>query len=229
MANEIIIAIDGHSSTGKSTMAKQLAKELGYVYVDTGAMYRAVALFAMNNRFITNANFNKEALIQSLNQISLKFVFNETRGFAEMYLNNVNVEDQIRTMEVSAQVSTVAAVSEVRRLLVAQQQKMGHDKRIVMDGRDIGTVVFPKAELKLFVTAAAEVRAKRRFDELTAKGESVSYQEIYDNVVERDSIDSSRTDSPLLKAADAIEIDNSNLTREQQFEMILKLAKERIL
>lgn len=229
MGNKIIIAIDGHSSTGKSTMAKQLAKELGYVYVDTGAMYRAVALFAMNSGFISNQILDKEALIQSLNEISLKFVFNEQLGFAEMYLNNENVETQIRTLEVSAQVSTVAAVSEVRRLLVAQQQKMGIDKGIVMDGRDIGTVVFPNAELKLFVTAAAEVRAKRRFDELTAKGENVSYQDIYSNVVERDSIDSNRTDSPLLKAADAIEIDNSNLTREQQFEMILELAKERIL
>jgi cytidylate kinase len=229
MGNKIIIAIDGHSSTGKSTMAKQLAKELGYVYVDTGAMYRAVALFAMNRGFISNQILDKEALIQSLNQISLKFVFNDKLGFAEMYLNDENVETQIRSLEVSAQVSTVAAVSEVRRLLVAQQQKMGIDKGIVMDGRDIGTVVFPNAELKLFVTAAAEVRAKRRYEELISKGESVNYQEIYENVVERDRIDSTRSDSPLLKAADAIEIDNSNLTRQQQFEMILELAKERIL
>lgn len=228
MKKKIIIAIDGHSSTGKSTMAKQLAKELGYVYVDTGAMYRAVALFAMKQGFIKSDFFVKQALINSLDQLSLSFIFNETRGFAEMYLNNENVEDQIRTLEVSAQVSVVAAVSEVRRLLVAQQQKMGEEKGIVMDGRDIGTVVFPNAELKLFVTASAEIRAKRRYDELLAKGEIVSYDEIFQNVVERDRIDSSRSDSPLVKAADAIEIDNSNLSREQQFELILKLAHERI-
>ncbi|OYQ46844.1 (d)CMP kinase [Flavobacterium aurantiibacter] len=228
MKKKIIIAIDGHSSTGKSTMAKQLAKELGYVYVDTGAMYRAVALFAMKQGFIKSDFFDKQALINSLDQLSLSFIFNETRGFAEMYLNNENVEDQIRTLEVSAQVSVVAAVSEVRRLLVAQQQKMGEEKGIVMDGRDIGTVVFPNAELKLFVTASAEIRAKRRYDELLAKGEIVSYDEIFQNVVERDRIDSSRSDSPLVKAADAIEIDNSNLSREQQFELILKLAHERI-
>ncbi|WP_298145717.1 (d)CMP kinase [Flavobacterium sp.] len=228
MKKKIIIAIDGHSSTGKSTMAKQLAKELGYVYVDTGAMYRAVALFAMKKGFITPNFFDKEALVNTLDQLSLKFIFNENRGFAEMYLNNENVEDQIRTLEVSAQVSVVAAVSEVRRLLVAQQQKMGKEKGIVMDGRDIGTVVFPDAELKLFVTASAEIRAKRRYDELAAKGEQVSYDEIFQNVVERDRIDSSRSDSPLVKAADAIEIDNSNLSREQQFELILQLAHERI-
>ncbi|MFY7664486.1 (d)CMP kinase [Flavobacterium sp.] len=228
MKKKIIIAIDGHSSTGKSTMAKQLAKELGYVYVDTGAMYRAVALFAMKHGFIKSDFFDKQALINALDQLSLSFIFNETRGFAEMYLNNENVEDQIRTLEVSAQVSVVAAVSEVRRLLVAQQQKMGEEKGIVMDGRDIGTVVFPNAELKLFVTASAEIRAKRRYDELLAKGEIVSYDEIFQNVVERDRIDSSRSDSPLVKAADAIEIDNSNLSREQQFELILKLAHERI-
>lgn len=228
MKKKIIIAIDGHSSTGKSTMAKQLAKELGYVYVDTGAMYRAVALFAMKHSFIKSDFFDKQALINALDQLSLSFIFNETRGFAEMYLNNENVEDQIRTLEVSAQVSVVAAVSEVRRLLVAQQQKMGEEKGIVMDGRDIGTVVFPNAELKLFVTASAEIRAKRRYDELLAKGEIVSYDEIFQNVVERDRIDSSRSDSPLVKAADAIEIDNSNLSREQQFELILKLAHERI-
>ncbi len=228
MKKKIIIAIDGHSSTGKSTMAKQLAKELGYVYVDTGAMYRAVALFAMKRGFIKSDFFDKAALVNALDQLSLNFIFNETRGFAEMYLNNENVEEQIRTLEVSAHVSAVAAVSEVRRLLVAQQQKMGEEKGIVMDGRDIGTVVFPNAELKLFVTASPEIRAKRRFDELIAKGETVRYQEIYENVVERDRIDSSRSDSPLLKAADAIEIDNSNLTREQQFDLILKLANERI-
>ncbi len=223
---KITIAIDGFSSTGKSTLAKQLAKHLGYVYVDTGAMYRAVAFFAMENGYITTEIFNKETLINNLSNIKLHFEFNSALGFAEMYLNNVNVEKEIRTLEVSNFVSRVAEVSEVRAKLVEQQQEMGNNKGIVMDGRDIGTVVFPDAELKIFMTASSETRAQRRFDELEAKGDSVSYEEVLKNVQERDYIDTHREDSPLVTAQDAIEIDNSYLTREEQFKVVLELIEE---
>lgn len=222
---KITIAIDGHSSTGKSTLAKQLARELGYAYVDTGAMYRAVTYFAMQHGFIDKDGFDKDGLIKLLPDVSLQFLFNPELGFAEMYLNEVKVEAEIRTMEVSGFVSRVAEVSEVRAKLVEQQQHMGEHKGIVMDGRDIGTVVFPNAELKIFMTASAEVRAHRRHDELMAKGQEVSYDEVLANVVERDYIDSHREDSPLLKAGDAIEVDNSNLSREEQFEKVMALAK----
>lgn len=225
MDKKITIAIDGHSSTGKSTLAKQLARELGYVYVDTGAMYRAVTYFAMQHGFIDKDGFDKDGLIKLLPDVSLQFLFNPELGFAEMYLNEVNVETEIRTMEVSGYVSRVAEVSEVRAKLVEQQQHMGEHKGIVMDGRDIGTVVFPDAELKIFMTASAEVRAHRRHDELTGKGQEVSYEEVLANVVERDYIDSHREDSPLVKADDAIEVDNSNLSREEQFEKVMALAK----
>jgi CMP/dCMP kinase len=224
--NTITIAIDGFSSTGKSTLAKQLAKHLGYVYVDTGAMYRAITLFAMQMGYITNEFFDKETLINSLPNIKLHFEFNSDLGFAEMYLNEVNVEKEIRTIEVSSFVSKIAEVSEVRSKLVEQQQEMGKGKGIVMDGRDIGTVVFPNAELKIFMTASPETRAKRRFDELQAKGDSVTYEEVLKNVQERDYIDTHRDDSPLVKADDAIEIDNSYLTREEQFSIVLELAQE---
>jgi len=224
---KITIAIDGFSSTGKSTLAKQLAKELGYVYVDTGAMYRAVTLFAMQQGLISDDHFSKEQLIAALPQISLQFLFNPQLGFAEMYLNGQNVETEIRTLEVSQQVSRIAEVSEVRAKLVEQQQKMGADKGIVMDGRDIGTVVFPDAELKIFMTASPETRAQRRFDELTAKGQQVTYDDVLQNVVGRDKIDTSRDDSPLVKAEDAYEVDNSNLSREEQFALVLKLANEK--
>ncbi|HLP65293.1 (d)CMP kinase [Flavobacterium sp.] len=224
--NTITIAIDGFSSTGKSTLAKQLAKHLGYVYVDTGAMYRAIALFAMQMGYITNEFFDKETLINSLPNIKLHFEFNSELGFAEMYLNDVNVEKEIRTIEVSSFVSKIAEVSEVRAKLVEQQQEMGKGKGIVMDGRDIGTVVFPNAELKIFMTASPETRAQRRFDELQAKGDSVTYEEVLKNVQERDYIDTHRDDSPLVKADDAIEIDNSYLTREEQFTAVLELAEE---
>ncbi len=222
----ITIAIDGFSSTGKSTLAKQLAKKLGYAYVDTGAMYRAVTLFAMQNGCITADFFDKQTLINSLPFINLQFNYNPDLGFAEMYLNEVNVETEIRTIEVSNFVSKVAEVSEVRAKLVQQQQKMGKRKGIVMDGRDIGTVVFPDAELKIFMTASPETRAQRRFDELQAKGQDVSFEEVYKNVQERDYIDTHRDDSPLVKAADAIEIDNSNLSREEQFDLVLDLVKK---
>jgi cytidylate kinase len=223
---KITIAIDGFSSTGKSTLAKQLAKHLGYIYVDTGAMYRAVTLFTMQKGYISNEFFNKETLINSLPLIKLHFQFNADLGFAEMYLNDVNVEKEIRTIEVSNFVSKVAEVSEVRAKLVEQQKEMGRNKAIVMDGRDIGTVVFPDAELKIFMTASAETRAQRRFDELQAKGDSVTYEEVLKNVQDRDYIDTHRDDSPLVIAEDAIEIDNSYLSREEQFQAVLELVEE---
>lgn len=223
---KITIAIDGFSSTGKSTLAKQLAKELEYVYVDTGAMYRAVSYFAMQNNLIGVDFFKKDALIEVLPNIKLEFRFNTELGFAEMYLNGENVEKQIRTIEVSNFVSQVAAVSEVRAKLVEQQQEMGTNKAIVMDGRDIGTVVFPNAELKIFMTASAETRAQRRFDELQQKGDHVSYEEVLKNVVDRDYMDTHREDSPLVIADDAIEIDNSYLNKEEQFQAVLELVND---
>jgi cytidylate kinase len=223
---KITIAIDGYSSTGKSTLAKQLAKHLGYVYVDTGAMYRAVTFFAMQHGYINAESFDKESLNRALPNLKLEFHFNNDLGFAEMYLNGTNVETEIRTMEVSSFVSKIAEISEVRTKLVEQQQKMGKGKGIVMDGRDIGTVVFPDAELKIFMTASSETRAQRRFDELQAKGQTVSYAEVLKNVEERDYIDTHREDSPLVMAKDAIEIDNSYLNREEQFEAVLDLVDE---
>ena len=224
MKKQITIAIDGFSSTGKSTLAKQLAQHLGYIYVDTGAMYRAVAYFAMQNQLISVDSFNKVDLVNQLKNIVLEFKFNSELGFAEMYLNGTNVEKAIRTIEVSGYVSKVAEVSEVRAKLVEQQQEMGKNKGIVMDGRDIGTVVFPDAELKIFMTASAATRAQRRFDELVQKGDSVSYDEVLKNVEERDYIDTHREDSPLVMAEDAVEIDNSHLTREEQFQAVLELV-----
>ena len=223
---KITIAIDGFSSTGKSTLAKQLAKHLGYVYVDTGAMYRAVTFFAMQNGYINKDFFDKQTLINSLLSIKLHFEFNAELGFAEMYLNDVNIEKEIRTLEVSNFVSLVAEVSEVRAKLVEQQQEMGKGKGIVMDGRDIGTVVFPKAQLKIFMTASSETRAQRRFDELQSKGQEVSFEEVLKNVEQRDYIDTHRDDSPLVKADDAIEIDNSYLTREEQFNAVLEMVED---
>jgi CMP/dCMP kinase len=221
---KITIAIDGYSSTGKSTLAKQLAKHLGYIYVDTGAMYRAVTLYAMQNNFINANHFDTNALIESLAQIRLEFHFNTDLGFAEMYLNGNNVETEIRSLAVSNFVSKVAEVSQVRAKLVEQQQQMGKKKGIVMDGRDIGTVVFPHAELKIFMTASAQTRAQRRFEELLAKGDNVTFDEVLKNVEERDFIDTHRQDSPLVIADDAIEIDNSNITREEQFDIVLDLV-----
>ena len=225
---KITIAIDGFSSTGKSTLAKQLAKHLGYIYVDTGAMYRAIALFAMQNNFISKDSLDTESLLKALPYIKLQFQFNANLGYAEMYLNEVNVEKEIRTIEVSSFVSRIAEISEVRSKLVEQQQEMGKNKGIVMDGRDIGTVVFPDAELKIFMTSSPETRAQRRYDELQAKGDVVSFEEVLQNVQERDYIDTHRTDSPLVMAEDAIEIDNSYLTREEQFTAVLELTEELI-
>lgn len=223
--NKITIAIDGFSSTGKSTVAKQLAKKLNYVYVDSGAMYRAVTFYAMQNGLISDNDFNSEALIYQLSNISISFKYNKALGFAEVYLNDINIEKQIRTLEVSSFVSQVAAISEVRLKLVEQQKKMGRDKGVIMDGRDIGTVVFPAAELKLFMIASAETRAERRFQELIERGDKVEYKEVLNNVQERDYLDSNREDSPLVKAEDAIEIDNSNMTLDEQFNKILQLVK----
>ena len=226
--NKITIAIDGFSSTGKSTIAKQLAKKLAYSYVDSGAMYRAVTLYAMNNNFITESDFNKELLIEDLNKINLEFKFNSLVGYGEIYLNGKNVEHEIRTLEVSKLVSKVAEISEVRKKLVEQQQLMGKNKGVIMDGRDIGTVVFPNAELKIFMNASAEKRAKRRYNELIKRGDNVSYNEILKNVEYRDHIDSTRDDSPLKKADNAIEIDNSNLTLDEQFNKIYAIVQEKL-
>jgi cytidylate kinase len=224
----ITIAIDGFSSTGKSTLAKQLANKLQYVYVDSGAMYRAVTFYAMQQNLIKVTNFEKEKLIDSLKNINLIFKFNPLVGFAEIYLNNINIEKEIRTLEVSNFVSRVAEVSEVRRQLVNQQQQMGLNKGVVMDGRDIGTVVFPNAELKFFMTASAEKRATRRFDELIKKGDKVTYVEILKNVEYRDHVDSTREDSPLVIAQDAIEIDNSDLSIVEQFDKIYALVLQKL-
>ena len=226
---KIVIAIDGFSSTGKSTVAKELAKKLNYIYVDTGAMYRAVTYFALQNNFIGDNFFDSEALIKQLKDIHITFKFNEELGFAEVYLNGKNIEASIRTLEVSKYVSPVATLSEVRRKLVEQQKLMGKGKGIVMDGRDIGTVVFPEAELKIFMTASAETRAKRRYKELLDRGHQLSYEDVLENVTTRDRIDSTREDSPLVKAEDAIEIDNSNLTIEAQLDFIIDLANRIIL
>ncbi len=223
--NKITIAIDGFSSTGKSTVAKQLAKHFGYAYIDTGAMYRAVTWYAMENGLINENAFKVEALIHQLPNINISFKFNEALGFAEVHLNGVHIEKDIRTLKVSSFVSKIAAISQVRHKLVEQQQSMGKGKGVVMDGRDIGTVVFPDAELKLFMTASAETRAIRRYEELIGRGENVIYKDVLKNVQERDHIDTTRKDSPLKKAKGAIEIDNSNLSLEEQFDKILQLAK----
>lgn len=223
---KITIAIDGHSSTGKSTIAKRLAKALGYIYVDTGAMYRAVTLFALNNNLIgPDGHISEADLIAKLSDVELEFVHNEEAGRSEMHLNGENVEREIRSMKVSGYVSKVAAIKEVREMLVEMQQKMGSHKGIVMDGRDIGTVVFPDAELKLFMTASPETRAARRYKELLEKGEQVTYAQVLKNVEERDRIDSTRTISPLTKAKDAIEFDNSDMGLEEQFERIYDFSQ----
>lgn len=225
-SKKITIAIDGYSSTGKSTLAKQLANKLGFVYVDTGAMYRVTTLYALNNGFISENHFNINDFVLELDKINISFKYNSELQFAEVYLNGVNVEKEIRTMHVSSFVSKIAAIPEVRYGLVKQQQEIGKGTGVVMDGRDIGTVVFPNAELKLFMTASDKVRAQRRFDELISKGDVVTYEEVLHNVKERDYIDTHRESSPLLKASDAIEVDNSNLTIDEQFEKIIKLVNQ---
>ena len=214
---KITIAIDGYSSCGKSTMAKDLAKEIGYIYVDTGAMYRSVTLYALrNNLFNADGSIREQELQEQMKNINISFQFNKETGRPDTYLNGEKVENEIRTMEVSSHVSPIATLAFVREALVKQQQRMGAEKGIVMDGRDIGTVVFPDAELKIFVTASAEVRAQRRYDELKAKGMEADFADILKNVQERDYIDSHRETSPLRKADDALELDNSQLTIAEQ-------------
>ena len=220
---KIIIAIDGHSSCGKSTMAKDLASKIGYTYIDTGAMYRAVTYYALqHDLFLPDGSIKLDELEAAMPDIHITFRFNEETRRPDTYLNNEYIEDKIRGMEVSAHVSPIATVGFVRTAMVAQQQEMGRAKGIVMDGRDIGTVVFPDAELKVFVTATAEVRAQRRYDELLGKGQPASFEEILENVKERDRIDSSREISPLRQADDAILLDNSNLTIPQQNEWLME-------
>ena len=226
---KIIIAIDGFSSTGKSTIAKELANTLGYLYVDSGAMYRAVTLFAMQNGQVDINFLNEKILIENLENIDLKFKYNEKLKFSEMYLNDINVEKEIRSIAVSKLVSKVSEISAVRKKLVEQQQKMGIHRGLVMDGRDIGTVVFPDAELKLFMTASPGKRATRRYKELLDRGHKVTYEEILQNVQQRDLIDSTREDSPLMKADDAIEFDNSDMGLKEQFERVHSITMHRII
>lgn len=225
---KITIAIDGYSSCGKSTMAKDLAREIGYIYVDTGAMYRSVTLFAMrNNQFNEDGSIKTDELKSRMNEINISFKLNSETGRPDTYLNGELVEKEIRSMDVSARVSKIAALPFVREALVAQQQAMGKEKGIIMDGRDIGTVVFPDAELKIFVTASAEVRAQRRYDELKAKGMPADFDDILKNVKERDYIDSHRETSPLRKADDALELDNSHMTIEEQKAWLMARYQEK--
>ncbi len=221
--SKIIIAIDGHSSCGKSTMAKALAQQVGYIYVDSGAMYRAVTLFALRHQlFNADGSVKAEDLQSRMSDVKVHFKLDPATNLPVTYLNEERVEDEIRTLEVSQHVSPIAALPFVREAMTAAQQAMGEEKGIVMDGRDIGTAVFPHAELKIFVTASAEVRAQRRFDELQAKGLPASYEDILKNVQERDYIDSHREVSPLRQAEDALVLDNSHLTREQQNQWLLQ-------
>ena len=219
---KITIAIDGYSSCGKSTMAKDLAREIGYVYVDSGAMYRAVALYALEHGIIQDGKIDETRLKAEMKNIEISFQFNPERGRPDTYLNGQRVEDRIRTLEVSNHVSPIAALGFVREEMVRQQQRMGEQGGIIMDGRDIGTTVFPHAELKIFVTASAEIRAQRRYDELTATGEKCNMEEILRNVEERDYIDTHREISPLRQAEDAIVLDNSHLTIPEQKAWLIK-------
>ena len=225
---KITIAIDGFSSCGKSTMAKDLAREIGYIYIDSGAMYRAVTLYCLENGFFTNDGIDTAQLEAAMPNIRISFQLNPETQRPMTFLNGVNVEDRIRTMEVSNRVSPVAALPFVRKALVELQQEMGRAKGIVMDGRDIGTAVFPDAELKIFVTASAEIRAQRRYDELKAKGQEASFEEILTNVKERDYIDQNREVSPLRQAEDALLLDNSNMTIEEQKQWLKERFEEAV-
>lgn len=225
MYKPIVVAIDGHSSTGKSTVAKQLAKHFNFIYVDSGAMYRAVTLFALQRGCFDDKDFDKDLLINTLDKISIAFKFNNNTQKSEIILNGNNVESSIRGMEVSKRVSSVAAIPQVREKLVALQREMGKKHSIIMDGRDIGSVVFPDADIKFFMTATASERAKRRFEELKGKGDETSYEEILENVKTRDHIDSTRAHSPLTQTDDAILIDNTNLTQEEQFKKMMTVIE----
>lgn len=218
---KIVVAIDGFSSCGKSTLAKALAKEVGYAYVDTGAMYRSVALYCLRNGLIFDGKVDEEKLAEAMPSIQISFQYNSETQRNETYLNGENVEEEIRSLAVSNVVSIVSAIGFVRRAMVAQQQSYSKEKGVVMDGRDIGTVVFPDAELKVFVTARAEVRAQRRFLELSAKGDSATFEEVLENVKQRDFLDQNREESPLRQAEDAILLDNSEMTIPQQNEWLL--------
>lgn len=227
---KIIIAIDGFSSCGKSTMAKALARNIGYLYFDSGAMYRTVALYCMQNSLIIDDEIDTESLKRRIKDINITFEVDSESKSSITYLNGINVEHEIRSLEVSRYVSRIAALDFVREEMVDRQREMGKAKGIVMDGRDIGTTVFPNAEMKVFVTASAEVRAQRRYDELTARGDKADFNEILENVLQRDHIDQTREVSPLKKADDALLLDNSNLTREEQMDWLIdifnKLTKE---
>ncbi|QQS52118.1 MAG: (d)CMP kinase [Bacteroidota bacterium] len=225
---KFIVAVDGHSSCGKSTFAKQIAKKLQFTYIDSGAMYRAVACYVLENNMAVEKQIQTDALITALPSVHIRFETNQ-HGISETFLNGKSVEEAIRGVAVSELVSEVSKIKEVRKYLVSLQQEMGSEGGIVMDGRDIGTVVFPHAEVKLFMTADADVRARRRFDELTAKGLSVSYEEIRNNVVERDYHDMNRTESPLIQASDAVVLDNSFMTIEQQMEWFIHLLQQKKL
>jgi CMP/dCMP kinase len=226
LLKKINIAIDGYSSCGKSTIAKALAAELGYRYVDSGAMYRAVTFFGLREGHINDDKFDKEAFISHLDNINLGFEFNPSTKSSEMLLNGENIEKEIRSMYVSDHVSKVSTIREIRQKMVAIQKKLGRDKGIVMDGRDIGTVVFPDAELKLFMTADIDVRVYRRFDELTSKGERVTFEEVKENLLKRDHDDTTRKDNPLVKAKDAIILDNTDISKQQQLDYVIKLVND---
>lgn len=227
-SKQITIAIDGYSSCGKSTLAKSLAQKLNYIFIDTGAMYRAVALFAFKNKWINELEFNSQNLIDHLENIDLHFEINEITGKPEIFLNGENVESQIRTLEISNLVSRVASIKEVRVKLVSEQQKMGEKGGIVMDGRDIGSVVFPHAEVKFFITAAPKIRAERRYKELINLNSEITLLEIEKNLVERDFLDSTRSESPLIQTADSILIDNSLMTINEQLELALKYVNNKL-
>ena len=225
-SKKIIIAIDGHSSCGKSTFAKSIAARLGYIFIDTGAMYRAVTLYALEHGAINSGIVDEERVVSMLNDINIDFRFNPQRGASDIYVNGDLVEGKIRTIEVSNCVSAVSSIGDVRSKLVAMQQQMGKKRGVVMDGRDIGTVVFPEAELKIYMTADAMVRAERRYKELTAKGDRVTLEEIYENVVSRDKADMTRAISPLRKADDAIVLDNSSMTVDEQMVWFMERFNE---
>ncbi|HBF88089.1 MAG TPA: (d)CMP kinase [Bacteroidales bacterium] len=225
---KIVIAVDGYSSCGKSTLAKEIAKELKYAYIDSGAMYRAVTYFCIKNQIIIDSNINFDKLQSELKNIKITFNYNPQSKKNETYLNGENIEEQIRNIEVANNVSLISTIKFVREHLVNLQQEMGAKKGIVMDGRDIGTVVFPNAEVKLFMTAEPSVRAKRRYEELIAKGQQVSLEEIIANVESRDYMDTHRDESPLRKADDAITINNSNLSKNEQYVLALKIINEKI-
>lgn len=226
--NKIIIAIDGYSSCGKSTMAKEIANQLNYIYVDTGAMYRAVTLYALRNDLISEDNFKKQELINLLPHINVSFSYNPILNCSETYLNNENVEQEIRGIKVSNQVSEIAQVKEVRAKLIDIQRSLGKEKGLVMDGRDIGSVVFPDAKLKIFMTADYKIRAQRRYEELKTKEDNTSFDEVLANITSRDNDDTSRSENPLIQAEDAVIIDNSEMTKEEQLKKALELAYNKI-